>query len=230
MRTQNDLDDQLRLANRVAAGFADSYESRSLLDEIGAQIVASELPPEVGRRRRFSPPIARRGVVLASVIGTLAAGGAAAATAVILSSSTVGAPGFCQTVVSETSEVQFPSGDQAWKNWALLQSVGPPLGATLHQLCDTPTGAHMADDAYPGSFVIPPISEKVQFTVAAFCAWTDEWLTAQSDGDAASASQAASEITEESAAMAATGEELTGSCAPPPSGSHEPSATTATAD
>jgi hypothetical protein len=42
--------------------------------------------------------------------------------------------------------------------------------------------------------VIPPIVEKVTFVEAAFCAWTDQWLNAQADGDTAAASQAASEI------------------------------------
>lgn len=197
--SRDDLDCELVVANRVRAGFAEDAASRALLDEIGAGIVATGRPLGVDGRRRFSRPAARRGVILGSVVGVLAVGVAAAAT--FLSTNTAGAPGFCQTVVSETATIPFPAGYQAWRNWALLQSTGPRLGTTLQELCaGTTAGEHVADDGVlspsgsPATVVIPPISEKVQFVMAAFCAWTDQWLNAQAAGDTATASQAASEI------------------------------------
>jgi hypothetical protein len=199
MRSQIDLDHELESANRVPSGFADNDESRALLDEIGARIVASERPrAAVSHRRRFSRPFARRGLIIGSAVGVLAVGVAAAAT--VLSTSTAGAPGFCQTVSSETANIPFPDGYQAWQNWALLSSTVPRMGTTMHGLCDTTSGEHVADDGVlspdgkPATVVIPPISEKVQFVEAAFCAWTDQWLNAQANGDTAAASQAASEI------------------------------------
>ncbi len=194
MADHDDIDRRWRAANRVPAGITHTDASRELMDEIRARIVASERPSKERRRFRLRFPATRRGVVLGSVIGALAVGGAAAATATILSSNTVGAPGFCQTTLNATADIPFPSGDQAWRNWALLESVGPKPGTTLHELCDTAAGVHVADDGYPGAFVIPTIGQKVGFVMAAFCAWTDEWLNAQSDGDAATASQSASEI------------------------------------
>ena len=199
MRSHIDLDHQLESADRVPSGFADSDESRVLLDEIGARIVASDRPVAAATdRRRFSPPFARRGLILGSAVGVLAVGAAAAAT--VLSTSTAGAPGFCQTVSSETANIPFPDGYQAWSNWALLSSTVPRMGTTMHELCDTTAGEHVADDGVlspdgtPATVVIPPISEKVQFVEAAFCAWTDRWLNAQADGSTAEAVQAASEI------------------------------------
>jgi hypothetical protein len=119
MRRRDDLDRQLRSTNRVRAGFAEDAAPRALLEEIGARIVAGARPLEVdGRQRRFSRPTARRGVILGSVVGVLAVGAAAAAT--VLSTNTAGAPGFCQTVSSETAGIPFPDGYQAWRNWALL--------------------------------------------------------------------------------------------------------------
>jgi hypothetical protein len=199
MRNQMDLDHQLESANRVPSGFADDDESRALLDEIGARIVASDRARAAATGRyRFSQPFARRGLILGSAVGVLAVGAAVAAT--VLSTSTAGAPGFCQTVSSETADIPFPDGSQAWQNWALLSSTVPRVGTTMHELCDTTAGEHVADDGVlspngtPATVVIPPISEKVQFVEAAFCAWTDQWLHSQADGDTAAASQAASEI------------------------------------
>lgn len=198
-RREDDLDEQLRSANLVRTGVAEDAASCALLDEIGARIVASGRPLEGAGRGRFSRPTARRGVILGSVVGVLAVGVAAAAT--VLSTDTAGAPGFCQTVVSETASIPFPDGYQAWRNWALLQSTGPKLGTTLQELCaGTIAGEHVADNGVlspsgsPATVVIPPISEKVQFVEAAFCAWTDQWLNSQADRDTAAASQAASEI------------------------------------
>ena len=199
MRSRIDLDHQLGSANRVPSGFADSDESRALFDEISARIVASDRPRVTAtHRRRLSPPFARRGLILGSAVGVLAVGAAAAAA--VLSTSTAGAPGFCQTVSSETANIPFPDGYQAWQNWALLSSTVPRMGTTMHELCDTTAGEHVADDGVlspagtPATVVIPPISEKVQFVEAAFCAWTDRWLNAQGDGSTAAAAQAASEI------------------------------------
>jgi hypothetical protein len=199
MRSQVDLDHQLESANRVPCGFADGEESRALLDEIGTRIVATDRRlVAVTHRRRLSRSFARRGLILGSAVGVLAVGAAAAAT--VLSTSTAGAPGFCQTASSETADIPFPDGYQAWQNWALLSSTVPRMGTTMHELCDTTAGEHVADNGVlspegtPATVVIPPISEKVQFVEAAFCAWTDKWLNAQADGDTAAASQAASEI------------------------------------
>ena len=49
MRSHIDLDHQLESANHVPFGFADSDESRALLDEIGARIVASDRPRAAAR-------------------------------------------------------------------------------------------------------------------------------------------------------------------------------------
>lgn len=199
MRSQIDLDHELRSANRVPAGFAYSDESRALLDDIGSQIIATSQPRGAARSRRLSPPFAKRGMIIASVAGLLAVGAAAAAT--ILNTNIAGAPGFCQTVLSETADIPFPDGDQAWRNWALLSSTGPRMGTTLQVLCGgTTAGEHVADNGVlsptgsPATVVIPPISEKVAFVEAAFCAWTDQWLNAQADENTAAVSQAASEI------------------------------------
>ena len=118
----------------------------------------------------------------------------AGAAATVLSTSTAGAPGFCQTVSSETANIPFPDGYQAWQNWALLSSTGPRMGTTMHELCaGTTAGEHVADngvlspDGSPATVVIPPIGEKVQFVEAAFCAWIDQWLN--EPGAASSASR-----------------------------------------
>jgi hypothetical protein len=132
--------------------------------------------------------------VLASVIGTLVVGAAAAATVTIVESTTVGTPGFCQTALRETADIPFPDGDQAWKNWALLMSVGPKMGTTLNQLCNSGPGVRIADDGYPGTFVIPRQVEQTTFLVAAVCAWSDRWLTAERSGDAPAALRSAGEV------------------------------------
>lgn len=194
MESQDYLDQQLRVANRVPAGFVESDESDALMEEIGARILASPGRSEVRRGGRLRLPLARRGLVLASVLSVLVVGGAAAATVTIVESNTVGAPSFCQTVLNETAGIPFPSGDQAWKNWALLTSVGPKMGTTLSELCSAGPGARIADAGYPGTFVVPTPVEQAQFVAAAVCAWSDQWRTAQQRGDDATAASAASEI------------------------------------
>jgi hypothetical protein len=127
-----------------------------------------------------------------AVIGVLAVGGAAAAT--LLTTNTIGAPGFCQTITAETAGIPFPPGYQSWKNWTLLRGIGPKPGTTLHELCDTPAGAHVADDGYPGTFEVPAETARAEDARAAFCAWADVWLRAKGDGNSTTASRAASEI------------------------------------
>jgi hypothetical protein len=194
MESQDYLDQQLRVANRVPAGFVETDEADALMDEIGARILASPGRSEVRRAGRLRLPFARRGLVLASVLSALVVGGAAAATVSIVESNTVGAPSFCQTVLNETADIPFPSGDQAWRNWALLTSVEGKSGFTLKELCDSGPGARIADDGYPGTFVIPTPVEQATFVAAAVCAWSDQWLGAKQSGDAATVASSASEV------------------------------------
>lgn len=194
MEGQDYLDRQLRVANRVPAGFVETDEADALMEEIVARILASPGGAEVRRAGRLRLPFARRGLVLASVLSALVVGGAAAATVTIVESNTVGAPSFCQTVLTETAGIPFPGGDQAWKNWALLMSVGPKLGTTLNELCNSSPGARIADDGYPGTFVIPKQVEQSMFVSAAVCAWSERWLAAQQSGDTSTAASAASEV------------------------------------
>jgi hypothetical protein len=162
------------------------------MDEIRlwAQSGPRQPTPKRGRLRLL---IARRGLAIGSAIGVLAVGGAAAATN-ILSTSTVGAPGFCQTAIDATASIPFPAGDQAARNWALLDVVGPKAGTTLHELCDTPAGSHVADGGYPGTSQVSTESEQAEAAMVAFCAWTDQWLTAEQQGDTATESSTANEI------------------------------------
>lgn len=194
MEGRDYLDEQLRVANRVPGGFVDTDEANVVMDEIGARILARAGRAEVRRSGRVRLPLARRGLVLASVLSALVVGGAAAATVTILDSNTVGTPSFCQTVLHETANIPFPDGDQAWKNWALLMSVSPKLGTTLNELCNSGPGARLADEGYPGTFVIPKPIEQAAFVSAAVCAWSDRWLAAQKSGDASTAATSAREI------------------------------------
>ena len=199
MRSQSDIDSQVESANRVPAGFADSEEARILLDAVGARIIADGLPLiEEPRRRRFALPVARRSVILGAAVAGLAVSVAAAAT-VFLNTTTVGTgrPGYCQTAINATTDVPFPSGDQAARNWALLLSAVPKQGATLSQLCagnNVGSAGPNPVTGGPAPEVIGVINVKATFVMVAFCAWTDQWLTAERDGDAAAASSAANEI------------------------------------
>lgn len=194
MDGQDYLDQQLRVANRVPVGFVDADEAHAVMDAIGARILADTRPAEVRRSGRWRLPFARRGLALASVVSALVVGGAAAATVTLVDSNTVGTPSFCQTVLNETANVPFPAGDQAWKNWALLTSVNPTSGTTLNWLCNSGPGTRIADNGYPGTFVIPKPIEQATFVAAAVCAWSDQWLAAQQSGDTSTVASSAGEI------------------------------------
>ena len=66
----DDLHRWWRSANRVPTGITHTDTSRRLMDEIRAEIVGSG-PPVEEPRRCLNRPTARRGVVLAWVIGAL---------------------------------------------------------------------------------------------------------------------------------------------------------------
>jgi hypothetical protein len=188
------LDQQLHAANRVPVGMVGTDEGDALMDELGARILADTRRFEGRGRSRGRARFRGRGLMLASLIGSLVVGAAAAATVTIVTSTTVGTPGFCQTALREAQDIPFPSGDQAWKNWALLMSVGPKLGTTLNELCHSGAGARIADDGYPGTFVIPRPVEQTTFLLSAVCAWSDQWLAAKRSGDTPAVSRAAGEV------------------------------------
>lgn len=193
MADHDDVDRRWRAANRVPAGITHTDASRELMDELRARIVAADRLAEEPRRSRLRLPVARRSVVLGSVIGLLAVGGAAAATT-ILASGTIGAPGFCHAAVKATASIPFPAGDQAWRNWALLESANPKLGTTLKEACADPRQRYVAKAPGGGAYLEPIPVYQGEVTTSAFCAWVSEWLNAESAGDTAAASAAASEI------------------------------------
>jgi hypothetical protein len=198
MAEHDDLDRRLKAADPLPAGIVHTTASRARLDEVRVRARSGPRAPQPRRpdlRFSLGQRATRRGLVIASAIGVLVVGGAAAATTILTSNTVVGAPGFCQTVLNATADIPFPSGDQAGRNWALLESVGPKPGTTLHELCDTAAGEHVGDGGEPGTTVVSLHSEKVWFVWDAFCAWTEQWLNATADGDTATASQAASEVT-----------------------------------
>jgi hypothetical protein len=197
MAGDDDLTRRLRATNPLPSGIAHTEATRARLDEIRlwARSGPRESETRAGWRLSFGRRGVRRGVVLASAAGVLIAGGAAAATT-ILSTTTVGAPGFCQTAINATSDIPFPSGDHAARNWALLQSANIRSGATLDQLCNNPAGAHLDPGGMTGNVQVHvgPISEKDVFASVAFCAWAGRWLKAEQIGDTSTASSDASEI------------------------------------
>ena len=190
MTDRDDLDRRLRAANRVPGGVAPTPAFRVRLDEIRLRARSGPRDTEPHTRRRL--PVVRRGVVLASVVGVVAVAGAAAAT--IIATDTIGAPGYCQTITNETSGIPFPSGYQSWQDWTMLLEVGPKPGTTLNDLCDPAAGAHIADNGAPGTYETPAETAQASFARAAFCAWADDWLKAEADGDSATESRAAGEI------------------------------------
>ncbi len=188
------LDQQLRVANRAPEGVVATDEADALMDNLVARVLAETRPPKGPSRSRTWLLFPRRGLALVAAIGTLVVGGAAAATVTIVDSATVGTLGFCPTALREAAGIPFPDGDQAWKNWALLMSVGPKLGTTLTELCNSGPGARIADDGYPGTFGIPKQVEQTTFVIAAVCAWSNRWLTAERSGDTSVASRSAGEV------------------------------------
>jgi hypothetical protein len=133
-------------------------------------------------------------VVLSSVIGLLAVGGAAAATVAL--TTTDGAAGSCQTLQQATASVPYPAGDQAWQNWVLIQSLHPRVGTTLSEVCND--AAQQDISKAPGtngsSYVESISTYQGEVAMSGFCAWANDWLSAESSGDSATESQAASEI------------------------------------
>jgi hypothetical protein len=146
------------------------------------------------RRARLRLAFARRGVVLGSAIGVLAVAGAAAATVAL--TTTDGAAGSCQTLQQAAASVPYPAGDQAWQNWVLLQSLHPKVGDTLNEVCNDPT--QQSIDKAPGtsgsSYVENIALYQNEVAMSGFCAWANDWLSAESSGDTATASQAAEKI------------------------------------
>jgi hypothetical protein len=170
-----------------------------VLDRLGVRIMAepvADRPPvsKAQKRTRLRFPAARRGVVLGSAIGVLAVGGAAAATVAL--TTTDGAAGSCQTLQRATASVPYPAGDQAWQNWVLLQSLHEKVGTTLSDACNDPTELNV--DKAPGTTgsTYDELISTYQSEVAmsGFCAWANDWLSAESSGDTATESHAASEI------------------------------------
>lgn len=199
MEDRDDIDRRLSAANRVPADAGGSARSEAVLDRLGARImserVVDALPVRGGRRRsRLRLAFARRGVVLGSAIGVLAVGGAAAATVAL--TTTDGAAGSCQTLRQATASVPYPAGDQAWQNWVLLQSLHPKVGTALSDACNDPTQQNVNKaPGTTGSTYDELISiYQSEVAMSGFCAWANDWLGAETAGNAASQSRAASEI------------------------------------
>jgi hypothetical protein len=191
------IDRRLRAANRVPVATAGTATSEAVLDRIGARIVAEPVAdrPAVSKAQRRSRqrfPVARRGVVLGSVIGVLAVGGAAAATVALTGAVSDGASGSCQALMSATANVPYPAGDQAWRNWTLLISPPRKEGTTLQEACNDPGQRDIYGPAGPKAESIPIFQGVV--AQSAFCAWAEAWLSADQSGDTAGEAQAANEI------------------------------------
>jgi hypothetical protein len=211
------IDQRLGAANRVQRVTGGTAGSDPVLDRIGARIMAEHVTEEArvrtaGRRTRLRATFARRGVLLASVVGLVVVGGAAAATT-ILSTYTgnytsgsqvqqfgsgqflrIGASGFCQAAGKLAANIPYPAGDgQAWIDWSLLVDVGTNSQITIHELCDTSGSMSQNADAGTGGDETTSTLQGT-FVQSAFCAWTDAWLRAKASGDTTAASSAASEI------------------------------------
>jgi hypothetical protein len=204
---------RLRAANRVPTGAVSTNALSDRLDAVGARITAVdpvfESPIRSHRRVRAS----RRTVVIGSVVGVLAVGGAAAAAGVLstytgqstsgwLSNAIgsgqelrVGVPGYCQAALNATSSIPFPTADAAaWKDWELLGELGSNVPITIDQLCNTTMAWDGAADGGTGHTGTTTGSLQLHFTQSAFCAWSENWLTATVSGDSASAATAATQI------------------------------------
>lgn len=190
-----DLTERLRATDPFPSGIAHTEETRARLDEIRvwARSGRQESAKPQGWRLSFARRGATRGVALASAVGVLVVGGAAAAIVGLPDAVRPGASGSCQTLINATANVPYPTGDQAWRNWALLTFPPRKIGTTLQEACDDPSqqsigGPH---EGHYGESI--PVFQGVAAT-SAFCAWADAWLSAEQSGDAASEAQAASEI------------------------------------
>lgn len=195
MAVDDDLAGRLRATDPLPSGIAHTDATRARLDEIRVWARSGPREPEThpGWRLSFARRGARRGVVLASVVGVLVVGGAAAAIVALPDAVSPGASGSCQTLINATANVPYPTGDQAWRNWALLTFPPRKIGTTLQEACNDPSqqsigGPH---EGHYGESI--PIFQGV-VAESAFCAWADAWLSAEQSGDTASEAQAASEI------------------------------------
>jgi hypothetical protein len=212
MDIDHHLDDRLRAANRVPIGAVSTNALSDRLDDVGARITAadpvSESPIRSHRRVRAS----RRTVVIGSIVGALAVGGVAAA-GTILSTYTgqtagplagalgsgqelrVGVPGYCQAALDATSSIPFPAADEtSWKDWLLISEPASNISFTLNQLCNTSLLWSTGADGGTGHTGITTGLLQLRFTESAFCAYTDQWLTATAHGDTTTAAAAASQI------------------------------------
>lgn len=196
MVDHDDLDRRLRRVNRVPAGTVHTAASRARLEEIRVQARSGPRPSEARPRTvrlSIGERLTRRGVVIASVVAVLAVGGAATA-AILDGTDTIGAPGYCQTIIDKTSSIPFPSGYQSWRNWTLLMLGSTKVGTTLNEKCNDPTQKYVDKGQYPGTYQTSLLGAQLGFTKVAFCAWTDQWVKAEESGDTATASTDAAEI------------------------------------
>jgi len=212
MNIEHPLDKRLRAANRVPTGAVSTNALGDRLDAVEAKIISTdpvfEAPVRSHRRLRAS----RRTVVVGSVVGVLAIGGVAAA-AGVLSTYTgqtagplaaaigsgqelrVGVPGYCQAALNATSSIPFPTADQAsWKDWLLISEPGSDIPFTLNRFCNTSLLWNTGADGGTGHTGTTTGMLQLKFTESAFCAYTDQWLTATANGDTTTASAAASQI------------------------------------
>ena len=218
MDGRDDIEQRLQAMSRVPAGTESTAALKAVLDRIGERIMAEAVVPvaptrRAGHRERLRVSFARRGLLLASVVGVVVVGGAAAATTILSTYSgryasgrqvqefgsgqflRIGASGFCQAADQLAATIPFPAGErQAWIDWSLLTEVGTRRQITIHQLCDTNGSMAQNVDGGTGG---DQTTSSLQGTLAAsaLCAWSDAWLRAKASGDTATASQATSEIT-----------------------------------
>jgi hypothetical protein len=206
------LNNRLRAANRVPTGALSTNALKDRLDSVGAKVTAVDSVVEAPVRPHRRSHASRRTVVVGSVLGVLAVGGVAAASN-ILSTYTgqsagplagalgsgqelrVGVPGYCQAALNATSSIPFPAADDpSWKDWLLISEPGSNISFTLNQFCNTSLLWNTGADGGTGHTGITTGLLQLRTTESAFCAYTDQWLTATANGDTTTASAAASQI------------------------------------
>lgn len=197
MAGREDLDRRLKATDPLPVGVVHTAATRARLDEIRVRARSGPREPEsrrAGLRSSIVRRATRRGVMIASAIGVLAVGGAAAAASILAGTDTIGAPGYCQSIIDNTSSIPFPPGYQSWRNWTLLMSGSTKAGTTLHEECNDPTQRYVAKAPGGGTYHTSLLGAQLGFTKVAFCAWTDQWVKAEESGDTATASNDATEI------------------------------------
>lgn len=175
-----------------------SATSSAQLDELGVAIRKRERRRERGRRRPWA--IAPRTAFVAGV-ATLTIAGVAAAAGVFVNAETgtsattpqqieAGGPGeylnlagtnFASVALKETADIPYPPGYESWRTRLLDLLIGETNG------CGAASPAGCTQDISTGAL-------RGNVAATAVCAWMDDWLTAESDGDAATAQQAAQTI------------------------------------